>query len=106
MFNKKLKDKIKKLEEENKFLQDKLNDLSWKQEPLEARVKVLQERVEELEGQNAFECECVSERDKIIEAQGLLLTYFSSYIVENDVKNKKVQTKTIKVKAKKEKGKK
>ena len=101
MFNKKLKEKIKELEEKNKFLQDKLNDTSWKQEPLERMIKTLKERIEELEGQNAFECECVSERDKIIEAQGILLTYFSSYIVANDVKNKKVQTKTIKIKMKK-----
>ena len=98
MFNKKLKEKIKELEEEKQNLFDKLNNLSWKQEPLEVRVEVLQKRIEELEGQNAFECECVSERDKIIEAQATILFAFSEYIIGLDKKSKKVSSKVKKSK--------
>ena len=60
---------------------------------LKNKIEELEQRIEELEGQNAFECECVIERDnelkdayEVISAQGKILEAFAEFIVGLDEK--------------------
>ena len=110
MFNKKLKEEIKELKKENQGLWNQLNDFSWKEQEAEAKITAYQadikakdliidelnQKIEELQGQNAFECGCVSERDEIINAQATILVAFSEYIINSNKKEKKPFLKLIK----------
>lgn len=52
---------------------------------IDNRVEELNQRVEELEGQNAFECECVKERDNKLQAIKKLVASISPYDIPKEV---------------------
>jgi len=52
---------------------------------LEDKIYDLEQRVEELEQQNAFECECVKERDKKLQAIKKLVASISPYDIPKEV---------------------